>query len=82
MKCRYSPLYAARFSRGGGVDQPVLVESGLPYLCSCATSVVPELGGKGERKNPRSGRRRHLLDPRTPSSRIIVATPVTARHLA
>jgi hypothetical protein len=30
----------------------VLVESGLPDLCSCATPVVPELGGKDGRKPP------------------------------
>jgi hypothetical protein len=36
-----------------GVEQPALVASGLPDLCSCATPVVPELGGGGGlAKNP------------------------------
>jgi hypothetical protein len=33
----------ALISRGG---QLVLVDSGLPHLSSCATPVVPEMGGR------------------------------------
>jgi hypothetical protein len=51
-------------------------------LCACATPVVPELGGKGMRKPPRSGRRRSLLDACSSPSEIVVAPPVAARHLA
>jgi hypothetical protein len=34
------------------VGQHVLVESGLLDICSCATPVLPELGGEGMRKKP------------------------------
>jgi hypothetical protein len=64
----------------GEAGQLVLVN--LPDLRSCATPVVPELGWKGMRKPSRSGRRRSLLDPCTSPSRILVAPPVAARHLA
>jgi hypothetical protein len=36
----------------GLVGEHALVESGMPGLGSCATLVVPELGGKGRRKTP------------------------------
>jgi hypothetical protein len=48
--------------------------SGLPDLNSCATPVVPELGGKGE--NPaRKCRRRFRPDPRAPPSGMLLLLP-------
>jgi hypothetical protein len=35
------------------VSKHVLVESGMPYLYSCATRVVPEFGKEIGRKPPR-----------------------------
>jgi hypothetical protein len=62
--------------------QQDLVESGMPCQGSSVTPVVPERGGKGKRKAPRSGRRKPRLDPHTPLSEIIAAPPVVARLLA
>jgi hypothetical protein len=53
------------------VDQLVIVELGMPNLFYCATPAVPELGGKGMRKNPSSCSRMPRLDPRTSTSEII-----------
>jgi hypothetical protein len=51
-----SPRCAARSRRSRAViilvGQHVLAESGLPDLGSCATLVVPEMGGEGKRKKP------------------------------
>jgi hypothetical protein len=51
-----SPRCAARCRRSRTLitlaGQHVLVESGMAYLGSCTTPVVPELGGKGMRKPP------------------------------
>jgi hypothetical protein len=58
----------------------VLVESDMPDLYPYVIPVVPELGGEGMRKTPRSGRRRSLLDPCTSPSEI--APHVAARPLA
>jgi hypothetical protein len=59
-----------------------LVEADLPNLCSCATPVLPELGGKAGEKPPRSGHRWSRLDTCTSPSEVIVVPPVVARHLA
>jgi hypothetical protein len=60
----------------------VLVEPSLRDLCSCATPVVPEMRGNVGENPPRSCRRRPFLDPRTPPSEIIDASPVAASRLA
>jgi hypothetical protein len=62
--------------------QPAVVKLGMPDLGSCATPVVPKVGGKACEKLPRSSRRRPRLDPRTPSSEILVALPIAVLHLA
>jgi hypothetical protein len=62
--------------------QHVLVESGMHGLGSYASPVVPERGGKKGEKPPRSGRRRPRLDPHTPLSDIIAASPIGDRVLA
>jgi hypothetical protein len=62
--------------------QRVWVESSLPDLGSSANPVVPELGGNGMRKPPRSGRRRPRRDSHMPLSEIIAAPPVATRLLA
>jgi hypothetical protein len=48
--------------------QLVLVAMGMPDLSYCATSVMPELGGKVGEKTPRTCRRRSRPDPRAPPS--------------
>jgi hypothetical protein len=47
---RYAPPAAGSLISKAG--QHELVEANLPNLGSCATPVVPELGGKGRRKTP------------------------------
>jgi hypothetical protein len=57
------PAPAAAGTLISDASQLVLVEADLPDLGSCATPVVPELGGKACENPPRSGRRRSRLDP-------------------
>jgi hypothetical protein len=64
------------------VGQLELVEVNLPNLGSCATPVVPELGGKACENPPRSCRRRSRLDPCSTPPEVVVAPPGTPRHLA
>jgi hypothetical protein len=54
--CRDSPRCAVR-SRAliSQVGEHALVATGLPDLCSCATPVVPELGGRADEKTRRTG---------------------------
>jgi hypothetical protein len=59
--------------------QLALASTGLLDLCSCATPVLPELGGKAGENPPRIGRRRPRPDPRAPPSEISLLLP---SHLA
>jgi hypothetical protein len=49
------PARAAAGALISQASQLVLVESGLPNLCSSATPVLPELGGDDMRKDPSLG---------------------------
>jgi hypothetical protein len=53
----------------------------VPRLGSCATPVVPELGGKAWGKPPYSCQGSPRRDPHTPSSEIIAAPPVEIEAL-
>jgi hypothetical protein len=62
-----------------GVELRVLVESGLPDLCSCATPIVPERrGGESPSRISSTAPSRSTH----PSSEIIAAPPVAAVVLA
>jgi hypothetical protein len=81
-----SPRCAARSRRSKAlislVGPPVLVESGMLDLGSCATPVVPEMGERHKENPPHLGRRRPRLDPRTPSTEITPAPPIATLLLA